>query len=206
MKDGKPDDTMFKAITRANDILNDPKLRRSHDSGESFDNSIPNVVDDSDFFELYRPVFARNAKWSVNTPIPDLGDETSSYSEVTKFYNFWFNFTSWRDFSYLDEYEPEQAEVREEKRWMERQNEKDRAKRKKEENLRINTLVENAYKKDWRIKKFQQDAKNAKVRKREAERKKREDLKRKTEEDNLRRLREEEEKKKARRNTTQKRY
>lgn len=52
-----------------------------------------------------------------------------------------FKFQSWRDFSKYDEHDTSQAEFREEKRWMERQNASARAKRKAKEIKRVATLV-----------------------------------------------------------------
>ena len=60
---------------------------------------------------------------------------------MQKFYDFWFNFKSWRDFSFKNEYDLSEAEFREEKRWMERQNKKKTAKLKKEEHVRVLRLV-----------------------------------------------------------------
>ena len=74
-----------------------------------------------------------------------------------------YNFNSWREFSYLDEENTEKAEKyvclsvyiylsiylcyltysdsRDERRWMDKQNKAARLKRKKEETMRIRTLV-----------------------------------------------------------------
>jgi len=43
-------------------------------------------------------------------PVPALGDENATYEEVTKFYDFWYNFDSWRVFNYLDEEDTMNAE------------------------------------------------------------------------------------------------
>merc|ERR1711943_12766 len=53
---------------------------------------------------------------------------------VFNFYEFWRNFKSWREFSAgEEEFDLEEAECREEKRWMERENKKLTKKMKKEE-------------------------------------------------------------------------
>jgi DnaJ homolog subfamily C member 2 len=75
-------------------------------------------------------------------PIPSLGDHTTPIEDVDKFYNFWYNFKSWREFSDDDEYDLEQAESPEHKRWMERQNAKLHEKAKKVEYARVHTLVD----------------------------------------------------------------
>jgi DnaJ family protein C protein 2 len=70
-----------------------------------------------------------------------LGDENSSFDEVNDFYTFWYDFDSWREFSYLDEESKESAQDRDERRWIDKQNKSARAKRKKEETTRIRQLV-----------------------------------------------------------------
>lgn len=83
--------------------------------------------------------------------MPSLGDGETSLQQTNRFYKTWYAMKSWREFSYLDEYEPETAETREEKRWMERKNNKERAKKEREEQQRINALIDLAYKLDPRI-------------------------------------------------------
>ena len=61
---------------------------------------------------------------------------------------FWFEFKSWRDFADADEYDVEEAGFREEKRWMERENNKLRAKKRKAEASRIQKLVDLSYQND----------------------------------------------------------
>ena len=62
------------------------------------------------FFKVFAPVFDRNQRWSDAEDIPYLGDDDSCLSEVDRFYNFWFEFDSWREFSYLDEMDKKTAE------------------------------------------------------------------------------------------------
>ena len=64
---------------------------------------------------------------------PQLGDEDTPYEQVAKFYKFWFEFSSWRDFSLLSEHDLKEAEDREEKRWMMRQNKNQTDRIKKDE-------------------------------------------------------------------------
>jgi len=123
--------------------LSDPEKRRLYDSQEEFDESLPDAstVTAENFYVVFGDVFARNAKWSQNPRVPDIGNASTSYEEVIDFYEFWRSFRTWREFPGDDEYDPEQAETREEKRWMVRQNQKAREKWKKEERARLNNLV-----------------------------------------------------------------
>jgi DnaJ family protein C protein 2 len=162
------DDEMFKSLTRAHDTLSDPRKRREFDSTEPFDDSIPSelvkVETDEQFFNTYGPVIERNSKWSKIHPVPALGDSNTPYDKVMEFYDFWMSFRSWRNFAGADEYDPEDAETREEKRWMERQNERERKRKKREELTRVATLVEGAFKRDPRIKRHKLAEKEAKKR------------------------------------------
>ncbi|XP_033120424.1 dnaJ homolog subfamily C member 2-like [Anneissia japonica] len=160
------DDDYFTCITKAYDILGNPTKRKSYDSIDpQFDNEIPSVNANSkeNFYDVFRDVFKKNARWSVKARVPALGGENSNFDEVNNFYNFWYNFQSWREFSYLDEEEKEKGENREERRWIEKQNKVERQKRKKEEVVRIRQLVDNAYACDPRIKKFKEDEKERKA-------------------------------------------
>lgn len=81
---------------------------------------------------------------------------------MDNFYNFWYEFESWREYSYLDEEDKDKGQDREERRWIEKQNRTIRIKRKKEEMSRIRQLVDLAYNNDPRIVKFRNDDKERK--------------------------------------------
>ncbi|XP_003746779.1 dnaJ homolog subfamily C member 2 [Galendromus occidentalis] len=156
------DGDYFSCITRAYELLSNPKQRRAFDSVDpSFDDSVPPVSEKSraNFFKVFAPVFERNATWSVKAHVPSLGTMDSSQAEVEKFYNFWYNFESWREYSYLDETEKEKGENRYERRYIEKENRLQRQKLKKEEMKRLRQLVDNAQECDPRIKKFKEEAK-----------------------------------------------
>uniref|UniRef100_A0A5F9CAJ7 DnaJ homolog subfamily C member 2 n=1 Tax=Oryctolagus cuniculus TaxID=9986 RepID=A0A5F9CAJ7_RABIT len=174
------DNDYFTCITKAYEMLSDPVKRRAFNSVDpTFDNSVPSKSEAKDnFFEVFSPVFERNSRWSNKKNVPKLGDMNSSFEDVDAFYSFWYNFDSWREFSYLDEEEKEKAECRDERRWIEKQNRATRAQRKKEEMNRIRTLVDNAYSCDPRIKKFKEEEKA----KKEAEKKAKAEAKRKEQE------------------------
>ncbi|KAJ3092035.1 hypothetical protein HK102_011383 [Quaeritorhiza haematococci] len=184
------DDSFFKCIQKAWEVLGDPVKRRQWDSVDpTFDESIPSAKLKGDFFAVYGPVFESEARFSKVTPVLPLGTAESSKEEVEAFYDFWYNFDSWRSFEAYDEEDPENAESRDEKRFLERRNKAARAKRKKEDNSRIARLVEQALKNDPRIAKFKEQekaAKEAKKRERElAARAVEEEAKRKAEEEQL---------------------
>ena len=67
------------------------------------------------------------------------------------FYAFWFKFDSWRDFSSYGKHNIDAAEEREEKRWMQRENEREASKAKRAEVQRVWNLVSRAYGRDPRV-------------------------------------------------------
>ncbi|CAK8569101.1 unnamed protein product [Lathyrus sativus] len=185
-------ETYFKAIQEAYEVLADPVKRRIYDSTDEFDDQIPTDCAPQDFFKVFGPAFMRNGRWSVNQPIPTLGDDKTSINEVDGFYNFWYSFKSWREFPQSDEFDLEQADSRDHRRWMERQNAKLSEKARKEEYARIRTLVDNAYKRDPRILRRKEEAKAEKKRKKESKY-----LAKKLEEEEAARIAEEERQRKA---------
>lgn len=96
-------------------------------------------------------MFKRNSIWSKKKPIPEIGTINTNLKKVKAFYEFWDDFQTWRDFSCHDEYHPDEAEDRYEKRWMEKENDKIRKKYVKEERIRLNELVRRARKLDPRM-------------------------------------------------------
>jgi DnaJ homolog subfamily C member 2 len=157
-------ETHFKKVKKAYDILADKKKRASYDSIDEVDDSIPSEasLNESNFFLKLRPVFDINARWSSSDRVPSLGDETTEIEDVNKFYDFWYTFKTWRDFSFDLEYDTDQAECREEKRWMDRQNAKHIKTRKVDEAARIRRLVDTAYKNDPRIRRAKDELKEKK--------------------------------------------
>lgn len=66
----------------------------SYDSQFDFDDDIPAGGEDfskpQQFFDLYGPVFKRNARFSERRPVPQLGDVKTNMDDVLDFYNFWY--------------------------------------------------------------------------------------------------------------------
>jgi len=98
-------------IQEAYETLIDPAKRRKYDSSLPFDEKIPEEgkFDDSDFYEVFTKCFNLNMRWSNKQPTPNFGNEHMPMPNVKKFYKFWFEFNSWREFSQYDEYDTVEA-------------------------------------------------------------------------------------------------
>lgn len=192
----REDDDYFTCITKAWETLGDKMKRRSYDSIDPhFDDTIPsnNEYSKNNFFKVFNEAFDMNAQWSEKQPVPRLGDSNSSREAVDRFYSFWYDFESWREYSYLDEEEKEKGQDRDERKWIEKQNKVVRAKRKKEEMVRIRNLVDLAYSLDPRIHKFKLEDKEKKL----AVKKAKQDAARQLREEEERLIKEKEEKERA---------
>ncbi|XP_017135366.1 dnaJ homolog subfamily C member 2 [Drosophila miranda] len=159
------DEDYFTCITKAYEILGTSKPRRSFDSVDpEFDDSLPSQTEiDNDYFAVFNKMFKLNGRWSERPQVPDFGEVDAKREEVERFYNFWYDFKSWREFSYLDEEDKEKGQDRDERRWIEKENKAARIKRKKEEMSRIRDLVNLAYNNDKRIQRFKQEEKDRKA-------------------------------------------
>ncbi|KAF1826693.1 DnaJ-domain-containing protein [Dissoconium aciculare CBS 342.82] len=164
-------DSFFKCIQRAHEILSDPVKRRQFDSvDEAAEVEPPNKKDvqkkPGNFYKLWGPVFAAEGRFSKKQPVPTIGDDNSTREHVEGFYDFFYNFDSWRTFEYLDEDVPDDNENRDQKRHVERKNNNARKKRKTEDTVRFRKLVDDALAMDERIKKFRQEGNKEKNKKR----------------------------------------
>lgn len=171
-------------------MLLDPVKRRQFDSvdeGADVDPPTKKQLAKGNFYKLWGNVFKSEARFSKVHPVPQFGGEDATREEVENFYNFWYNFDSWRTFEYLDEDVPDDNENRDQKRHMERKNANTRKKRKAEDNTRLRKLLDDCSAGDERIKRFRKEANAAKNKKRlekeEAERKAKEEAERKKEEE-----------------------
>ena len=168
-------DHVFKCLGKAASILSDEAKRISFDSVDpTFDERIPKESDltGENFFDLFGPIFESNARFSKKQPVPSLGDIDTSRKDVEKFYTFWTNFESWRNFEYqhpADEGDGDN-ENRMDKRWKEKQARSAQSKAKAADNARTSKLVDLAYRSDPRIlayKAEEQQAKSARKSERE---------------------------------------
>jgi len=95
-------------IKEAYETLLDPEKRKKYDSTFDFDDEIPEPksekMSEELFFREFGPCFIKNSVWSKRKPVPKLGDKKTPIEKLKKFYQFWFNFDSWRDFSVDGEY------------------------------------------------------------------------------------------------------
>ncbi|KAK0409344.1 hypothetical protein QR680_004484 [Steinernema hermaphroditum] len=155
--------------------------QKAYDSVDpTFDDEIPAAgdVNAKNFFNVLTSVFEKNARFSTSQPVPELGDDNTPRADVEHFYDFWFDFNTWREFSYLDEEDKERGEDRWERRQIEKTNKAEREKKRKAEIKRVRTLVETAYAADPRIQRFKlldkQQKEQAKVDRRLAQQKKKE--------------------------------
>ncbi|WFD33525.1 hydroxymethylglutaryl-CoA lyase [Malassezia cuniculi] len=151
------EDSFFKCIAKAHEILSNPEKRRQFDSVDEGvdDDDVPTGKESPErFYALWGPVFEREGRFSKVQPVPALGDAESTKEHVDEFYDFFYNFDSWRSFEYLDKDVNEGSDSRDEKRYTEKKNRNERARRKKEDNARLRTLVDRALSVDPRIKAF----------------------------------------------------
>jgi DnaJ family protein C protein 2 len=161
-------DSFFKCIQKSWDVLSDPRKRRQWDSVDPIiKDTIPKASDSRDFFELYHAVFSREARFAKHATVPHIGNIDTPREEVDNFYQFWFSFDSWRSFEYHDEEDADNAEGRDEKRWIEKKNKAQRQKMKKDDNARILRLVDQAFGLDPRIKLFKKMEKEKKQQKKQ---------------------------------------
>ena len=163
-------DQFFKCIQRATEILQDPVKRRQFDSVDEEANREPPTKKEvqkkaGNFYKLWGPVFESEGRFSKQKDVPKVGDDASTKEHVENFYNFWYNFDSWRSFEYLDEDVPDDNENRDQKRHVERKNNNARKKRKTEDTQRLRKLVDDALAMDERIKKFRQQGSKEKNKK-----------------------------------------
>jgi len=163
------EDEEFKLLSISWDLLGNTETRRQYDSIDNFNDFLPGsfkpkMDDPGAFYRVFGPPFLRQAKFSNQTPVPALGDAETPMEQVNKFYKAWFSFSSWRDFGLLCEHDVKEAEDREERRWMQRQNKNYAARIKKDEVARVQAFVQLAYDHDPRVKADKEERIAAKAR------------------------------------------
>ncbi|KAF8523672.1 DnaJ-domain-containing protein [Gautieria morchelliformis] len=162
------DDAFFKCIQKAMEVLSHSEKRRQFDSVDPYyldlEESVPIPIKDWEsnvFFSEMAPIFEREARFSRVQPVPMLGGVDDPKAAVEGFYDFWYNFDSWRSFEYLDKEVNEGSDSRDDKRYTEKKNKSERARRKKEDTARLRGLVDMTLQHDPRIKRIKQEEKEA---------------------------------------------
>ncbi|GJJ14566.1 hypothetical protein Clacol_008831 [Clathrus columnatus] len=169
------DDAFFKCIQKAMEVLTNPEKRRQFDSVDPYylelEENVPIPKKDwseRKFFAEMSPLFKREARFSKIQPVPLLGDISDSKETVEGFYDFWYNFDSWRSFEYLDKEVNEGSDSRDDKRYTEKKNKSERARRKKEDTARLRGIVDLTLQFDPRIKRIKQEEKETREAKKRA--------------------------------------
>lgn len=85
---------------------------------------------------------------------PGFGDSKTNGEKVHEFYEWWENFTTYQTFAFAEKYNPNQAENRQVRRLIEKENKKERSKEKKNYVKIIKTLVDFVRKRDPRFKNY----------------------------------------------------
>lgn len=69
----------------------DKDKRKKYDAQMDFDDFVPEdrVYTKTEFFEIFTPVFKRNAHYAKKQPSPDFGDINSNIKKVERFYHYW---------------------------------------------------------------------------------------------------------------------
>ncbi|ORY34571.1 DnaJ domain-containing protein [Naematelia encephala] len=161
---GANDDAFFKCIQKAHETLTNSDRRRQFDSVDwNIEDEVPDLkkIPADQFCEVLGPIFAREARFSRIQPVPGFGGSDASKKEVEGFYDFWYNFDSWRSFEWHDKEVNEGSDSRDDKRFTEKKNKSERTRRKKEDNTRLRTLIDEVLALDPRIKRIKADEKAA---------------------------------------------
>ena len=124
------DDAFFKCIQKAHEVLTNAERRRQFDSVDpafleqeedltgitekefkvlrlcpAYDITADAFACQSkklNFFKTFAPIYDLYARFSRVQPVPVLGKLDATKAEVEGFYDFWYNFDSWRSFEWLD--------------------------------------------------------------------------------------------------------
>ncbi|KAF8056964.1 DnaJ-domain-containing protein, partial [Lyophyllum atratum] len=172
------DDAFFKCIQKAHEVLTNAEKRRQFDSVDpaflEAEEDIAGITAAEyktkklEFFKTFTPIFELYKRFSRVQPVPSLGKLDASKAEVEGFYDAWYNFDSWRSFEWWDKEVNEGSDSRDDKRYTEKKNKSERARRKKEDTAKLRSLVDLTLSLDPRIKMIKQAEKEAREAKKAA--------------------------------------
>eukprot|EP00828_Plagiopyla_frontata_P041112 TRINITY_DN5766_c0_g1_i1.p2 TRINITY_DN5766_c0_g1~~TRINITY_DN5766_c0_g1_i1.p2 ORF type:complete len:235 (-),score=67.72 TRINITY_DN5766_c0_g1_i1:20-724(-) len=138
---------------------------------------------ENNFYAVYREVFEK-LKWVEQQSFfenqeendneqfekpPGFGDSNTAGEIIGDFYDFWLSFSTCQNFGWADVYNPKEAENRQVRRLIEKENKKSRAKQRKQFNKNIQELVKFIQRRDPRWREYEIAEK---IREKEAEEKK----------------------------------
>lgn len=112
---------------------------------------------------MFAPIFVREGRFSNIQPVAEFGGIDAPKDVVEGFYDFWYNFDSWRSFEWHDKEANEGSDSRDEKRYTEKKNKTERQRMKKEDNTRLRELVDSVLASDPRIKRIKDEEKAARL-------------------------------------------
>lgn len=106
------DDAFFKCIQKAHEVLTNAEKRRQFDSVDpeflELEDHLTGITEKEfkakklDFFKTFAPIYDLYMRFSRVQPVPGLGAIDATKDEVEGFYDFWYNFDSWRSFEWYD--------------------------------------------------------------------------------------------------------
>lgn len=102
---GTNDDAFFKCIQKAHETLTNSERRRQFDSVDwNIEDEVPDLksIPADKFCSVIAPIFAREGRFSNVQPVAPFGDNEAPKKDVEGFYDFWYNFDSWRSFEWHD--------------------------------------------------------------------------------------------------------
>ncbi|KAL6183017.1 hypothetical protein ACLB2K_044428 [Fragaria x ananassa] len=133
--------------------------------GDVFENIYANEVAFQEMKEL--PKDSEKVVKRLKPP-PEIGDEHSPYAAVVQFYNFWLNFTTVMDFTWMEPHDDlSEAPTKKGAAVMQRKNVKARKKGRNEYNNKVRRLAQYVRRRDIRV--LEMMAKREEERKREVE-------------------------------------
>lgn len=160
------DDGLFKCIQKAHEALTNADKRRQFDSIDwNIQDEVPDPkkVPADKYCEVWAPIFEREGRFSITQPVAEFGAADAPKDVVEGFYDFWYNFDSWRSFEWHDKEVNEGEDSRDQKRFTEKKNKTERQRLKKEDNTRLRELVDSVLANDPRIKRIKDEQKAARL-------------------------------------------